>query len=80
MADSLDVSLDDTTTDAALQRFQNERLDRYDLFILEAMQKAGVVQVLTDDGDYCTVAGIQVFTANTNVITAAQSQGKLLTR
>ncbi|TAE94775.1 MAG: hypothetical protein EAZ79_22025 [Oscillatoriales cyanobacterium] len=48
--------------------------------ILEAMDKAGVVQVITDDGDYVTVPGIKVFTANHNVITAARNQGKLITR
>jgi len=36
--------------------------------------------VITDDGDYVTVPGIKVFTANRNAITAAANQGKLLTR
>lgn len=80
MAAQLDTSLGDTVADAALNRFQNEPLDGYDLFILEAMKAARVVQVLTDDGDYCTVPGIQVFTANRNVVTAASAQSKLLTR
>ena len=44
------------------------------------MDKAGVVQVITDDGDYVTVPGIKVFTANHNVIRAARNQGKLITR
>jgi hypothetical protein len=44
------------------------------------MAQAGTVKVITDDGDYVTVPGIQVFTANYNVITAARNQGKLLTR
>jgi hypothetical protein len=51
-----------------------------DLFILKHIKKHGVVQVIMDDGDFATVAGIQVFTANRNVISAARSQGKLLTR
>lgn len=48
--------------------------------ILEAMDKAGINQVITDDGDYVTVSGIKVFTANKNAIAAARNQGKLITR
>ena len=46
----------------------------------QAMTAAGVTQILTDDGDYCTVPGIQVFTANRPVIDAARAQGKLVAR
>jgi hypothetical protein len=53
---------------------------QYDLMILEAMDKAGINQVITDDGDYVTVPRIKVFTANQNAIAAARSQGKLITR
>ena len=80
MASPLAVAIDDPTTDAALARVQSQLLDGYDLLIAEAMARANVPQVLTDDGDYCTIPGIQVFTANRNVINAAKSQGKLLTR
>lgn len=80
LADPLTVTIDDPTTTAALARCQSERVDGYDLFILESMKNHGVVQVITDDGDFTTVPGIQVFTANRNVISAARNQGKLLTR
>lgn len=80
IAVSTDVTVDETTTNASLTRFQTQLLDGYDLLILEAMDKAGIVQVITDDGDYVTVPGIKVFTANRNVITAARNQGKLITR
>ena len=80
MAEPLDVAVDDPMTDAALTRYKSQPLDGYDLFILEAIQKAGIIQVLTDDGDFCTVPDIQVFTANRNVIAAARAQGKLLSR
>jgi hypothetical protein len=55
-------------------------IDGYDLFIAEAMANAGVTQILTDDGDYCTVPGIQVLTANRQAIDAAQAQGTLKVR
>lgn len=79
-AQTLPTSVDDTATDAALARMPTEALDGYDLFIVEAMSSAGISQVITDDGDYVTVAGIQVFTANRNVLDQALAQGKLLTR
>lgn len=80
LAESLTINIDAPTATAALARLQTEKVDGYDLFILESMKCNGVVQVITDDGDFATVAGIQVFTANRNVIQAARIQGKLLKR
>jgi len=80
LADPLSVSIDAPTTDAALTRVQTEKVDGYDLFILESMKNHGVVQVITDDGDFATVPGIQVFTANRNVLIAARNQGMLRVR
>lgn len=72
--------IDEDKTNTALTRFQTQLLDGYDLLILEAMDKAGVKQIITDDGDYLTVRGIKVFTANIGAISTARSQGKLLVR
>jgi len=80
LSSPLALTVDEKVTDAALDRFQTEKLDGYDLFILETMKNHGVVQVITDDGDFATVAGIRVFTANRNVLLAARTQGKLLMR
>ncbi len=80
MAQCLDVCVDDPITQAALARFQTQPLDGYDLLMVENMVKAGVVQMLTDDGDFCTVPGIQVFTANQTVIRAAFVQRKQVKR
>jgi predicted nucleic acid-binding protein len=80
MAQSLDVCVDESVTEAVLVRLQTQPLDGYDLFMVDNMVKAGVVQVLTDDGDFSTVPGIQVFTANRNVISAAFTQGKTFKR
>jgi hypothetical protein len=80
MSESLDIKVNNATTAAALNRFKSEKVDGYDLFILESMKNNGVVQVITDDGDFSTVPGIQIFTANRNVIAAARHQGKLLKR
>jgi predicted nucleic acid-binding protein len=80
MAVPINLTLDESITDAALNRFQTQSLDGYDLFILETMKKEGIVNVITDDGDFVTVPTIRVFTANHNVISAARNQDKLVTR
>ncbi len=80
VASLLDLNIDSSTTNAALMRLTTQLIDGYDLFLLETMQKHSVTKIITDDGDYVTVPGIQVFTANQNVIKAAASQGKLLSR
>jgi len=80
LAEPIVLTIDEPTTDSALARFQTDKVDGYDLFILEAMKNHGVVQVITDDGDFATVSGIQVFTANRNVINSARAQGRLLAR
>lgn len=80
LATSMNAAVDDAMTNSAIVRFSTEALDGYDLFILEAMAAAGTGQVITDDGDYCGVAGIQMFTSNRTVISNAQAQGKLVLR
>lgn len=80
LAQPLEISIDNKTVGAALNRFQTEKVDGYDLFILESMKKHGVEQVITDDGDFSTVPNIKVFTSNRNVINTAKIQGKLLSR
>jgi len=80
MASSIDVMLNDAMTNAAVLRFQTEALDGYDLFLLEASRASGIVQVITDDGDFCGVPGIQMFTRNQAVLAAAQNQGHLIVR
>jgi predicted nucleic acid-binding protein len=75
-----DIMVSEDTSNKALTRFQTQLLDGYDLLILEAMDKAGVEQIITDDGDFVTVPDIKVFTANAGAIAAAGSQGKLVVR
>ncbi len=76
----LPLMLDDPTTDAALSRLATEPVDGYDLFLLEVMASASVTQLLTDDGDFSCVPGIEVFTANPRVVAAARAQGHLTIR
>ncbi len=80
LAEPLTVTIDTTKTTAALTRLQTEKMDGYDLFILESMKNNGVIQVITDDGDFGTVPDIRVFTANRTLIRAANAQGRLIAR
>ena len=80
MSQTIDIQINKHTTDDALSRLSTQILDGYDLFILESIIKAGIVKILTDDGDFSTVPNILVFTSNVNVIQAAKVQGKLLKR
>jgi hypothetical protein len=78
----VELTIDEATTNAALNRFQTQALNGYDLLMLEAISRAGAGQfkIITDDRDYAVVPRIQVFTSNNSVIQSAISQRKLLTR
>lgn len=80
LAVPVDLTVDDATTDAALNRFQTQAVDGYDLLLLEAISRAGAgkIKIITHDMDYAVVPDIQVFTSHNNVIQAANIQKKLL--
>ncbi|HSS22232.1 MAG TPA: hypothetical protein VLL54_19330 [Pyrinomonadaceae bacterium] len=80
MGKAADVMVTDSLTDNSVVRIQTEPVDGYDLFLLEASRLLGVDSILTDDGDYCSVANIRVFTRNRAVIEEASNQGKLVVR
>jgi hypothetical protein len=72
--------IDAAGTTQALNEFKAVALDGYDLFLLQAARASGVTQIISDDGDFCCVAGITLFTSNYPVVCAARAQGKLLVR
>ncbi len=74
------ILLDSQTLEALQTRFGSQPLDGYDLMILETMAANGITQIVTDDRDYASASGIQVFTANIAVIQEANRQGKLVVR
>lgn len=80
LAQPLDVTIDEPLTDAAVGRLPAATVDGYDLFILEVMSQQGIQDVITDDGDFATVSGLRVFSANANVIGRARAAGKLAVR
>ena len=68
------------STTAALQNFEQLPVDGYDLFSINAFKAAGITQVISDDGDFCTVPGMTLFTANPSAISAAHAQKKFRRR
>lgn len=72
--------IDAATTTAVLQALSALALDGHDLIAVHAMKASGLTQAMSDDGDFCLVPGITHFTANRNVIQAAQAQRKLVKR
>jgi len=80
IASLIPVNLDQAMVDQALADLPNCALDGYDQLTLHVLKEAEISQVLSDDGDFCTVAGITLFTSNRGVIEAAQTQGRLIVR
>ena len=67
-------------TTQALVELKTCALDGYDLFFLQAARASGVTQIISDDGDFCGVPEITLFTSNRSVLDAARAQGNLLVR
>lgn len=80
MSSPAEALIDEALTDAVIVRLQTEALDVYDLFLAQAASAFGINQIITDDGDYCGIPGIQMFTSNQTVVAAAQAQGRLVIR
>ena len=80
MGESANLNIDEEMQEAALQRLKDYALDGYDTFVFKSMAQLGLKQIITDDGDFSTVAGIAVFTANAQIIESARQQNRLVTR
>lgn len=77
---ALEVQVDEASTESVLTDLSNWAVDSYDVFLLQAMIRDGISRIITDDGDFTSVPGIRVFTANRNVLTQAKAQSKLVVR
>ncbi|QGF25880.1 PIN domain-containing protein [Pantoea eucalypti] len=77
LATQIEISVCEELTNECVNLMPNNTLDGYDLMIHESMKSSGVLNIITDDGDYTTVDGINVYTSNANVLAAAASQNKL---
>jgi hypothetical protein len=80
LATSLDSKIDHHESFSAFSNPTLPSVDGYDIFIIQAMNNIGLKQIITDDGDFATINGITVFTANKNIINSARIANKLITR
>lgn len=80
MAKPLPFAIDESVGRAVMASCGASPMDGYDALLGEAARQNGIVQVLTDDGDFCTVPGITVFTANATVIRRAKAANRLIVR
>lgn len=77
---SIAVTIDEQAITAAFERLSTQALDGYDAFMIDAILKQDITKVITDDGDFGQIPGIQVFTANDWLIRQAKRQNKLRKR
>ena len=80
MATSCPTSIDTSFPVTLLNNIKAQPLDGYDLIMVDAINKLGVVNIITDDGDFSCVPGMRIFTANRNVIQTATLNGKIASR
>lgn len=76
----LDINLNNTFMSEASSFFPSVELDGYDAFTAQLAIQSSTKQIITDDGDFASVPGLTVFTANPKVINLAAKAGKLIVR
>ncbi len=79
-SEQLSKNIDGTISADVLTLLKNAKLDGHDALIVEIMRRNGLHNLVTDDKDLATVAGINIFTANPQIIDPAREQGALQTR
>jgi predicted nucleic acid-binding protein len=77
MSRCLGLAVQDPTTADALNDLKSYPIDGYDVLLLQAMKHGKVTSIITDDSDFATVPGLEVFTCNPALIQLAGSQGHL---
>lgn len=78
IANQIEINICSSVTTNCVAKMATTTLDGYDLMIHESMVNSGILNIITDDADFTSVSGINVFTSNRNVIQAASSQNKLI--
>jgi len=76
MANVYSLTVDSTVCERTVARMPELPLDSYDILSLpgEASATSSVRGVISDDGDFCGVQGLTLFTANQTVLNAARQQ------
>lgn len=80
-SESFAITMDEQSSKHTFEDLKKYCLDCYDIVYLREIKKTmDVPQIITDDGDFATVSGITVFTANNTIIRAAKDAEKLIVR
>ena len=66
-----DFELDFSLISKFVHDFDNHRCDNNDYSILTYLKNAGITNIISDDSDFITYAGMNVYTANNNIINEA---------
>lgn len=77
MSQCLNLTLQASVAEQALNDLKRCRMDGYDLFFLQAMKKGNVPRIVTDDSDFASVKEVEVYTCNPRLIKLAETQGRL---
>lgn len=81
ISDNRDITIDNIACRDLITLIGNSCVDGYDAFLaLQEMKMNPQFSVITDDGDFTTIPGIHVFTANKRIIEIAKKSGLLVTR
>jgi predicted nucleic acid-binding protein len=78
VSEILELNVDKSSVDSSISLISSSMLDGYDVFLVSATKTNGIINILTDDGDFSSLEGVKLFTANYGVIKAAIEQGKLI--
>ncbi len=69
LANSLDCELTEKLSEASMEIFKSSNLDPYDAFFIEIMRTNNLTKIITDDADFGSTTGLQIFTANSRLNT-----------
>jgi predicted nucleic acid-binding protein len=78
VSEILELNVDKSSVDNSISLISSSMLDGYDVFLVSATKTNGIINILTDDGDFSSLEGVKLFTANNGVIKAAMEQWKLI--
>lgn len=67
LANSLDCELTEKLSEASMEIFKSSNLDPYDAFFIEIMRTNNLTKIITDDADFGSTTGLQIFTANSRL-------------
>lgn len=64
----LKSELTEELSENSLTSFKQTMLDPYDAFFYEMMKSEGIVKIITDDADFKTAIGLEIYTANNRLL------------